>query len=197
MTARLVGGAFGLLFGFMISWGHFTDPDEIREMLLLEDLYLWKMFATAVAVAFVGSRLVRGRRAWFVRERVSWTTSRPGSRHFAGAATFGLGWAIAASCPAPIAAQLAQGVWWSAFTLVGVGAGVLLYQRREAARPDARADAGPDTPAEPVAPALAASRYVGAAPERRRRSGTGDAAAPAYGCIRILIAPSDFFWKTS
>ena len=156
MARRLTGLGLGLLFGFMISWGHFTDPDEIREMLLLEDLYLWKMFATAAVVAFAGSRLVRGRRAWLVRERVSWTTSRPARRHFTGAAIFGVGWAVAASCPAPIAAQLAQGVWWSAFTLAGVGAGVLLYQRRAG---EESLDAGPDTPGEeravviPAAPA--------------------------------------------
>lgn len=150
MARRLTGLALGLVFGFMISWGHFTDPDEIRQMLLLEDLYLWKMFATAVAVAFVGSRLVRGRRAWLVRERVSWTTSRPSRRHFTGAATFGVGWAVAASCPAPIAAQLAQGIWWSAFTLAGVTAGVLIYQRRAA---EASLDAGPDTPGEPASAA--------------------------------------------
>lgn len=153
MARRLTGLGLGVLFGFMISWGHFTDPDEIRQMLLLEDLYLWKMFATAVAVAFVGSRLVRGRRAWLVRERVGWSTSRPARRHFTGAATFGVGWAVAASCPAPIAAQLAQGVWWSAFTLVGVGVGVLIYQRRAIEAP---LDAGPDTPAEaPTTPAAA------------------------------------------
>ena len=155
MTARrLTGLALGLVFGFMISWGHFTDPDEIRQMLLLEDLYLWKMFATAVAVAFVGSRLVRGRRAWLVRERVSWTTTRPASRHFTGAATFGVGWAVAASCPAPIAAQLAQGIWWSAFSFAGVAAGVLLYQRGAVHAP---IDAGPDTPAEAPAPEVAAA----------------------------------------
>ena len=148
MRVKLVACAFGAVFGFMISWGHFTDPDEIRQMLLLEDLYLWKMFALAVAVGFVGSRLVRGSRAWVVGERVSWTTSRPQRRHVTGAAIFGLGWAVAASCPAPIAAQLTQGVWWSVFAFAGVAAGVLLYLRRQEAAPGAETDAGPDTPAE-------------------------------------------------
>lgn len=152
MRVKLVACAFGAVFGFMISWGHFTDPDEIRQMLLLEDLYLWKMFALAVAVGFVGSRLVRGSRAWVVGERVSWATSRPQRRHVTGAAIFGLGWAVATSCPAPIAAQLTQGMWWSVFAFAGVAAGVLLYLRRQEAAPGAETDAGPDTPA-----ALAAS----------------------------------------
>ena len=37
MRVRAAAAAFGALFGFMISWGHFTDPDAIRAMLLLED----------------------------------------------------------------------------------------------------------------------------------------------------------------
>ena len=153
MALRLTGLTLGVVFGFMISRGRFTDPDEIREMLLLEDFYLWKMFATAVVVAFIGSRMVRGRRAWLVRERVSWTTTRPAGRHLTGAATFGVGWAVAASCPAPIAAQLAQGIWWSAFSFAGVATGVLLYQRRAVG---ALVDAGPDTPAESPAAAVPA-----------------------------------------
>lgn len=159
MRVKLVAWAFGAAFGFMISWGHFTDPDEIRQMLLLEDLYLWKMFALAVAIGFVGSRLVRGSRAWVVRERVSWATGRPEGRHVWGAAVFGLGWAVATSCPAPIAAQSTQGMWWSVFAFAGVGAGVLLYLRQQEAAPGAATDAGPDTPAD-----LAAIAGHGVAP---------------------------------
>jgi uncharacterized membrane protein YedE/YeeE len=153
MDFKLVAGAFGMVFGFMISWGRFTDPDEIRQMLLLEDLYLWKMFALAVTVAFVGSRLVRGSRAWLAREPVGWVTVRPERRHVTGSVVFGLGWAVAASCPAPIAAQLAQGVWWSVFTFAGVGAGVLLYLHREATAGAGAIEAGPDSPAERTEPA--------------------------------------------
>ena len=154
MAFKLVAAGFGVVFGFMISWGHFTDPDEIRQMLLVEDLYLWKMFATAVAVGFAGSRLARGRRAWLVGERVTWTTACPQRRHFSGAVTFGIGWALAASCPAPIAPQLAQGIWWCAFTFAGVLGGVLLYQRRAAG---ATVDAGPDTPGDAAAPGAPAA----------------------------------------
>jgi hypothetical protein len=50
------------------------------------------------------------------------------------------GWAIAGSCPGPIATQLASGLWWSGCTIVGVAAGILFFfarkERRERA-PDA------------------------------------------------------------
>ena len=144
MRLRLAAGAFGVLFGFMISWGHFTDPDAIRSMLLLEDAYLWQMFVLAVAVAFVGLRLVRGRRARLTGEPIGWTTLRPQRRHVTGAAIFGLGWAIATACPAPIAAQLAQGMWWSVFAVAGIAFGVLLHARRSE-----QVEAGPDTPGRP------------------------------------------------
>ena len=125
--------AIGAAFGFLITWGQFSDPDRIREMLLLEDLYLYAMMASAVAVAFIGLRVLRrrGARSLLTREPIDWVTERPRANHIAGAAIFGAGWAVADSCPAPIAAQLAQGVGWSVFTIAGVFAGIWLYFRYE------------------------------------------------------------------
>lgn len=129
---RAVGAGFGVVFGFAISWGQFTNPDRLREMLLLQDSYLYVMMATAVTIGFVGARVLRRRRfrALVTGTTVTWTTTRPERRHVAGAAIFGLGWAITDSCPAPIAGQLAQGVLWSLFTIAGVMLGIALSFRR-------------------------------------------------------------------
>jgi len=123
---------FGVIFGVLMSWGQFVNPDRIQEMLLLEDLYLYVMMASAMAVGFLGIRLLRraGRRALVTGERIQWETERPRARHIVGSAIFGTGWAVAASCPAPIAAQLGQGVAWSLFTIAGVLIGIELYLRR-------------------------------------------------------------------
>ena len=131
MAVRAAALGFGAIFGFAISWGEFTDPDAIRDMLLLKDPYLYLMMATAVAVGFLGLRLLRRLRvrAVLTGEPVRWETAKPAPRHFAGAAIFGLGWSIADSCPAPIAGQLAQGVLWSLFTIAGVLLGVLAFFR--------------------------------------------------------------------
>jgi uncharacterized protein len=128
---RVVAVAFGAVFGFAISWGQFTDPDRLREMLLLEDAYLYLMMATAVAIGFVGARLLRRRhaRALLTGAPIAWTTSRPERRHVIGSAIFGVGWAITDSCPAPIAGQLAQGTLWALFTIAGVFLGVGLFLR--------------------------------------------------------------------
>lgn len=102
-------------------------------MLLLEDEYLYVMMAAAVAVGTLGSRLLRrtGASTLLPHERVSWTNPNVASHHVVGAAVVGLGWAIADSCPAPFAGQLAQGVGWSLFTIAGVLLGVWLYLRRQ------------------------------------------------------------------
>ena len=138
MRPRLAALAFGGLFGFAISWGQFTDPDRIRAMLLLEDAYLYVMMATAVAVGFVGSRLLRraGARTLTTGEPVAWTTSGVEHRHVVGAAIFGAGWALTDSCPAPIAAQLAQGSLWSLFTIAGIAAGIVLFLRLQERPPE-------------------------------------------------------------
>jgi len=131
MSVRLVALALGAVFGIAMSWGQFVDPDRIRDMLLLRDAYLYLMMGTAVAVGFLGTRVLRRlrARALLTGDRVSWETSKPQRRHVVGAAIFGVGWAIADTCPAPIAAQLGQGVLWSLFTFAGVLVGVLAYLR--------------------------------------------------------------------
>jgi hypothetical protein len=133
MRARAAAAiGFGTVFGFAISWAQFTDPDRLREMLLLEDPYLYLMMATAVTIGFVAARLLRRLRvrALLTGAPVAWTTSRPERRHVAGAAIFGVGWAVTDSCPAPIAGQLAQGVLWSLFTIAGVLVGIAVFLNR-------------------------------------------------------------------
>jgi uncharacterized membrane protein YedE/YeeE len=157
VRVRLVACLFGALFGFLISWGQFSDPDRIRDMLLLHDAYLYLMMFSAIAVAGGGTLLLvrRRARALLTRERISVERTRPERRHIVGAAIFGLGWAVADSCPAPIAAQLTQGVWWSLCTIAGILIGVEVYLRRRAAAEAAgaealRSDAAPEREAVPA-----------------------------------------------
>ena len=130
---RLAAGLVGVAFGFLLSWGQATSPDRIREMLLLEDPYLYLMLGSGVVVASAGVRLLLRARAHALvtGEPVRWETLRPERRHVVGSVLFGAGWAVSDACPGPIAAQLGQGVAWSLFTLAGVVIGVALYLRRQ------------------------------------------------------------------
>jgi uncharacterized membrane protein YedE/YeeE len=145
----LAAGGFGGAFGFVLAWSRLSDPDVIRSALLLEEAYLYLLMATAVPVGFVGARLLRRARAraLLTGERVSWTTTRPDRGHVTGSIIFGAGWAVSASCPGPIAAQLGQGVYWSLFTMLGIVFGIRLYLWRHESLASRRSRASVPSPA--------------------------------------------------
>jgi len=120
-VTRLVAAIFGAGFGGVLAWAQLTDPERIRQMLLLEDAHYYLMMATAFAVGTLGIRLLlgRGAQALVTGEPVSVGLSPVELRHVTGSVLFGLGWAVTNACPGPIAAQLGQGLWWSLLTLLG------------------------------------------------------------------------------
>jgi uncharacterized membrane protein YedE/YeeE len=132
---RLAAFVVGAVFGLTLSWSGMTDPVVLQDGLLFRDAYLMLFFASALATAFVGMRVLKvlQARALLTGEPVSWTTVRPERRHIVGSLLFGAGWAIADACPGPIAAQLGQGVAWSLVTTVGLLLGVWLFLRRQGA----------------------------------------------------------------
>ena len=134
---RLAGLLVGLVFGVVLSWSGMSDPDVIRGALLFEESYLFLFFASAVLVATVGVRLLRGRRSLLTRERIDWRSTPVQRRHIAGSVLFGTGWALADACPGPIATQLGQGIVWSLFTLAGVVVGIWVFLRRQPSAIDA------------------------------------------------------------
>lgn len=118
---RLVAAVFGAGFGCVLAWAQLTDPDRIRQMLLLEDAHYYLMMATAFAVGTLAIRvLLRGHaRSLMTGEPVSVERFPVERRHVTGSVLFGLGWAVTNACPGPIAAQVGQGLWWSLLTLAG------------------------------------------------------------------------------
>jgi uncharacterized membrane protein YedE/YeeE len=127
--ARSASAGVGLAFGFVLAWTQMTDPDRIRAMLLLEDAYLFLVMCSAIAVGFVGLRLLRRAafRSVVTGEPVTWTVAKPERRHIGGSLVFGAGWGLSCSCPGPIAAQLGQGMLWSLPTITGVLIGIAVY----------------------------------------------------------------------
>ncbi|HWI74007.1 MAG TPA: DUF6691 family protein [Baekduia sp.] len=129
----LAGALVGVVFGVVISWSGMASPDIIRGALLFEDSYLYFMFASAVATAWAGQALLRrraDRRALLTGDRLTYGRDPVRRRHIVGSLLFGLGWGVADACPAPIAAQVGQGVGWALLTLAGTLGGVWLYLRQ-------------------------------------------------------------------
>jgi len=141
---RLVATLFGAGFGGVLAWAQLTDPERIRQMLLLEDAHYYLMMATAFAVGTVGIWLLRrrGAHALVTGELVSVDVSPVERRHDTGGVLCGLGWAVTNACPGPSAAQLGQGLWWSLLTLTGFMVGATL-QPSLAGRTPVRASYSP------------------------------------------------------
>lgn len=137
------GAAIGVVFGIVISWSGMASPEIIRHALLFEQAYLFLMFASAVATAWLGLTVLRRREraALLTGDRLSYGREPVGRHHIVGSVLFGIGWAVADACPAPIAAQAGQGVPWAVFTLTGVAFGVWIFLRRGAAETEPAADA--------------------------------------------------------
>ena len=125
MKLRLAGLALGIITGFVFAWARLTDPNSFRRMLSLDSPRVYLLMAAAVAVAFAGARILRGRRAPLTGERIDWRTSRPTRGHLIGSVLFGIGWGVTDACPGPTAAQLGGG---RAFALA-VAAGILVGVR--------------------------------------------------------------------
>jgi len=124
MTLRLPALALGVFTGFIFAWTRLTDPNTFRRMLSLDSPRIYLLMGAAVAVAFVGARLLRGRRAVLTGERIDWHARGPTRGHLIGSVLFGIGWGITDACPGPTAAQLGGGrvlaLAVAAGTLVGV-----------------------------------------------------------------------------
>ena len=147
LSSRLAALAVGLVFGGVLCWSGMSSPEVLRSGLLLENSYLFLFFAAALSTAFVGLRLLKrfGTRSVITDEPLECPTQRPERRHVAGAAIFGVGWAVADVCPGPVATQLGQGIAYGIPTAIGLSLGVWLFLRRErAAAPSVRAVTLPD-----------------------------------------------------
>ena len=126
--ARVAGLLFGVGFGFWLAWARFTQYDVILDGLRFREAYLGLMFGAAVLTAGAGLRLLRaaGARALLDGAPVGWTTQPVRRAHVVGSALFGVGWAVAGTCPGPAAAQIGQGHLAGLFTSAGIFAGVAL-----------------------------------------------------------------------
>ena len=113
---RFAAFVVGAVFGLTLSWSGMTNPDVLRDGLLFRDAYLMLFFASALATAFIGLRVLEGAAGAGAADRgaggLDDGRARSGGTS-SGSVLFGVGWAVADACPGPIAAQLGQGVPWA------------------------------------------------------------------------------------
>jgi len=103
----------GVAFGIVLTKGELVSWFRIQEALRFKGLYLYEVFASALAVTIPAFALLK-RRA--VRSLSGEPIAIPPKvlgrsyRYVIGGLTFGLGWGLLGACPGPIFALIGAGV---------------------------------------------------------------------------------------
>jgi uncharacterized membrane protein YedE/YeeE len=126
MPLRLAAFALGIVAGFVSGWARLTDPNTFYRMFTFQSPFVYLLMVSAVAITFVGARILRGRRTLLTGVRIDWHSARPTRSHIVGGIVFGIGWGITEACPGPLAAQLGGGRSYALAVAAGVVVGVKL-----------------------------------------------------------------------
>ncbi len=127
---------FGIVFGFLLSRAGATDPALISSLLLLQNLHLLWVIATAVGVGAVlnlSAKFFRWRNL-SNRQPISFP-HKPFVRALVpGALLFGIGWGLTGVCPGTAPAMLGEGQWFAGIILIGIVVGTwmvgLMHHKR-------------------------------------------------------------------
>jgi len=126
----------GTMFGLLLSRSGAADYDYIQAMFRLENVQLFGIIGTAIAVTAPGLWLLqrRGRTLTGAPLVVTRKPLHPGN--VVGGVLFGVGWSITGMCPGPILVNIGEGKVYAVSALAGalVGASLFssLYERLSA-----------------------------------------------------------------
>lgn len=133
MTPRLRWSAVlvGAAFGFFLTGSGLGNYRTIHEGLLLRDPYIYLMMAATVGTAASGITLLRRHGRTLFGEPLAIPRHPVRRNAVYGAAVFGVGFGIGATCPGIAVSALATGAWWSGSVLLGILGGLWLRGRVE------------------------------------------------------------------
>ena len=125
-----MGLLFGSCFGGLLGAANLHEYDTIHAMLRLDEFDVYGLMASAILVA---AGLL-----WWLERRPTSTMfdgtltlqrSRPKKHHIIGGALFGIGWAIAGTCPAPALVMVSSGALYGLIVILGIFIGIYLGDR--------------------------------------------------------------------
>lgn len=131
MRLNLIGLVFGSCFGGLLAAAQLHEYDTIHAMLRLDEPDVYLLMASAIGVSAPLLWILERRGVISVfGGRVALSRSRPERHHVQGGALFGVGWAIAGTCPAPALVMVSSGAWLGLVAIPGIFLGLLLFERR-------------------------------------------------------------------
>lgn len=127
---NMIGLVFGALFGGLLAGAKLHEYDTIHAMLSLEEPEVFLLMASAIGVSAPA--------LWWLERRgvvtplggkLKLSRSKPEAHHLKGGALFGLGWAVAGTCPAPALVMISSGATLGLVAIAGLFIGLQLSQR--------------------------------------------------------------------
>ncbi len=122
MSTLVIGFLIGCAFGAILYLGGATSYRRIMGTLLLKDMWIIKLMATAIGVGSLGIYLLDlGNLAHMsIKPAYIWGVAL-------GGAIFGIGWAISGYCPGTCVVGTSEGKKDALFTLLGALCGAFLF----------------------------------------------------------------------
>ncbi len=121
----IVAVVAGLFFGFFLERGGLGNPHKLTGVFYLTDFSVPKAMFTAILVAATGLCLLSDLKVLDMSK--VWIIPTFLWPQLVGGALFGLGYLISGYCPGTAVAGLASGRMDALVTMLGIGAGTLLF----------------------------------------------------------------------
>ncbi len=119
----------GTLFGIVMYKSEAASWFRIYEMFQFQSFHMYGIIGSALALGVLGVYLIKKYRLKSIDgEPIKITPKEKGfSRYLYGGVIFGLGWALAGSCPGPIYTLIGAGYFSVIVVLAGALAGTFIY----------------------------------------------------------------------
>lgn len=132
MKLNGIGFLFGLMFGGVLAASNLHEYDTIHAMLRLDEIDVFLFMASAIVVSAPA--------LWWLERRgvqtpfggaLALSRSMPEPHHIKGGALFGIGWAVAGTCPAPALVMVSSGAMVGLVAIAGIFLGLHLRERQQ------------------------------------------------------------------
>ena len=119
----------GIFFGIVMFKSEAASWFRIYEMFQFQSFHMYGIIGSALALGVLGTYLIKRNKLRSVDgEPIQFIPKESGfSRYMYGGIIFGLGWALAGSCPGPIYTLIGAGYLPVFVVLLGALLGTLLY----------------------------------------------------------------------
>jgi uncharacterized membrane protein YedE/YeeE len=126
--ASVVYLIIGIFFGIVMYKSEAASWFRIYEMFRFHSFHMYGIMGSALAVGIIGVQWIKRTHAKNIfGQHITFKPKAKGSRNLMGGIVFGLGWALAGSCPGPIYTLIGAGYVSILVVLAGALMGTLLY----------------------------------------------------------------------